>query len=120
MTSCLPSTARFDVDAVAGLTHSVATTSAIVADVTMAGYLVREDDKRIVGDAGYLGITKYLEEDKQDPETRCCADVKRGAIKKMEDSRKKTLLLAFKKTKASIRAKGEHLFHVIKNLFGYR
>tara|TARA_R110001599_G_scaffold11154_1_gene53502 strand:- start:253 stop:576 length:324 start_codon:yes stop_codon:yes gene_type:complete len=101
----LPSTARFDVDAVAGLTHSVAATSANVADVTMAGY---------------LGIAKYLEEDTQDPETRCCADVRRGAIKKMEDSRKQTLLLAFKKTKASIRAKVEHLFHVIKNLFDYR
>ncbi|MGP9536283.1 transposase, partial [Halomonas sp. AOP42-E1-30] len=34
--------------------------------------------------------------------------------------RKKTLLLAFEKTKASIRAKVEHPFHVIKNLFGYR
>jgi IS5 family transposase len=32
----------------------------------------------------------------------------------------KTLLQAFEKTKASIRAKVEHPFHVIKNLFGYR
>ncbi|NYS36600.1 transposase, partial [Streptococcus danieliae] len=55
-----------------------------------------------------------------DTETRCCSAVRRGAIKKMEDSRKKMLLLALEKTKASIRAKVEHPFHVIKNLFGYR
>ena len=30
------------------------------------------------------------------------------------------LLLAIEKAKASIRAKVEHPFHVIKNLFGYR
>jgi transposase, IS5 family len=38
----------------------------------------------------------------------------------MEDSPMKTLLLEFEKVKASIRAKVEHPFHVIKNLFGYR
>jgi IS5 family transposase len=38
----------------------------------------------------------------------------------MDDSPMKTLLQAFEKTKASIRAKVEHPFHVIKNLFGYR
>jgi len=115
--------AHIGVDAVIGLTHSVVATSANVAEVTMEGHLVREDDKRIVGDAGYLGMANYLGEDTQDPETRCCAVplyIRRGAIKKMEDSRKKTLLQAFEKTKASIRAKVEHPFHIIKNLFGYR
>jgi len=38
----------------------------------------------------------------------------------MEDSPMKALLLAIEKAKASIRAKVEHPFHVIKNLFGYR
>ena len=109
-----------DVDVVTGLTHSVAATSANVADVTMTGHLVREDDKRIYGDAGYLGMEKYLGEGKHGPDTRCCAAARRGAIKRMEDSRKKALLLAFEKTKASIRAKVEYPFHVIKNLFGYR
>jgi len=32
----------------------------------------------------------------------------------------KALLLKIEKAKASIRAKVEHPFHVIKNLFGYR
>ena len=38
----------------------------------------------------------------------------------MEDSPMKALLLKIEKAKASIRAKVEHPFHVIKNLFGYR
>ena len=112
--------AHIGVDAVTGLTHSVAATSANVADVTMAGHLVREDDKRIYGDAGYTGMWRHLDEEKDDPDSRCCVAAKRGTIKKMDDSPMKTLLLEFEKTKASIRAKVEHPFHVIKNLFGYR
>ncbi|MGM0915636.1 MAG: IS5 family transposase [Pseudomonadota bacterium] len=112
--------AHIGVDAVTGLTHSVAATSANVADVTMAGALVREDDKRVYGDAGYTGMWKHLDEEKDAPDSKCCVAAKRGAIKKMDDSPMKTLLLAIEKAKASIRAKVEHPFHVIKNLFGYR
>ena len=112
--------AHIGVDAVTGLTHSVAATSANVADVTMAGHLVRDDDKRVYGDAGYTGMGKYLGEEKEAPAFRCCIAAKRGILKKMEASPMKTQLLAFEKVKASIRAKVEHPFHVIKNLFGYR
>jgi len=112
--------AHIGVDAATGLTHSVVATSANVADVTMAGHLVRTDDERVYGDAGYLGMWKYLDEEKDEPDSRCCAAAKRGAIKKMGDSPKKMLLLAIEKAKASIRAKVEHPFHVIKNLFGYQ
>jgi transposase, IS5 family len=112
--------AHIGVDAVTGLTHSVAATSANVADVTMAGALVREDDKRVYGDAGYTGMWKHLDEEKDAPDSKCCVAAKRGVIKKMDDSPMKTLLLAIEKAKASIRAKVEHPFHVIKNLFGYR
>ena len=112
--------AHIGVDAVTGLTHSVATTSANVADVTMTSHLVRDDDTRVYGDAGYTGMWNYLDEEKDAPDSRCCVAAKRGTLKKMEDSPMKTLLLAFEKAKASIRAKVEHPFHVIKNLFGYR
>ena len=46
------------VDAVTGLTHRVAATSTNIADVTMAGPLVRDDDddQRVNGDAGHLGM----------------------------------------------------------------
>lgn len=112
--------AHIGVDAVTGLTHSVVATSANVADVTMTGHLVRDDDKRVYGDAGYIGMGHYLGEEKDAPNSRSCVAAKRNAIKKREDSPMKTLLLKIEKTKASIRAKVEHPFHVIKNLFGYR
>jgi len=112
--------AHIGVDAVTGLTHRVAATSANIADVTMTSELVRDDDKRVYGDAGYTGMWKYLDEEKDAPDSRCCVSAKRGAIKKMEDSPMKALLLKIEKAKASIRAKVEHPFHVIKNLFGYR
>lgn len=112
--------AHIGVDAVTGPTHSVAATSANVADVTMAGALVREDDKQVYGDAGYTGMWKYLDEEKDAADSRCCVAAKRSPIKKMEDTPMKALLLAIEKAKASIRAKVVHPFHVIKNLFGYR
>lgn len=43
-------------DAVTGLTHSVAATSANVADVSMTSEWARDDDKRLYGDAGYTGM----------------------------------------------------------------
>lgn len=100
--------------------HHAVVASANVADVTMAGDLVRDDDERVYGDSGYLGMGNYLGEEKGDPGSRCCVAAKRGAIKKMDDGPLKTLRLATEKTKASIRAKVEHPFYVIKNLFGYR
>ncbi len=112
--------AHIGVDAVTGLIHRVVASSANVADVTMAGHLVRDDDERVYGDAGYTGMGKYLDEEKNDPDSRCCVAAKRTTIKKMDDGPLKTLRLAIEKAKARIRAKVEHPFHVIKNLFGYR
>ncbi|GED47304.1 MULTISPECIES: IS5 family transposase [Halomonadaceae] len=112
--------AHIGVDAVTGLTHTVVATSANVADVTMADHLVRDDDKRVHADAGYIGMGKRLGEEKDAEDSRCCIAAKRGGIKKMEESPMKELLLKIERTKASIRAKVEHPFHVIKNLFGYR
>ncbi len=46
--------------------------------------------------------------------------IKRGKIKAMRDGAFKDLLIAVERTKAQIRARVEHPFHVIKNLFGHR
>jgi IS5 family transposase len=46
--------------------------------------------------------------------------VKRGKIKAMRDGAVKDLLIAVERAKARIRARVEHPFHVIKNLFGHR
>jgi IS5 family transposase len=58
----------YGADAVTGLIHSVAATWANVADVTMAGHLVREDDKRVYGDAGYTKMWKHLDEENDAPD----------------------------------------------------
>jgi transposase, IS5 family len=46
--------------------------------------------------------------------------LKRGKIKAMRDGALKDLLIAAERTKAQIRARVEHPFHVIKNLFRHR
>ncbi|WP_328514270.1 transposase [Ralstonia solanacearum] len=46
--------------------------------------------------------------------------IKRGKIKAMREGPIKDLLIAVERTKAQIRARVEHPFHVIKNLFGHR
>ncbi len=46
--------------------------------------------------------------------------VKRGNIRAMRDGAAKDLLIAVERAKAQIRARVEHPFHVIKNLFGHR
>jgi transposase, IS5 family len=48
--------AHIGIDAVTGLTHSVAATSANVADVTMAGHLVKSENNRVCGDVDYTGL----------------------------------------------------------------
>lgn len=85
----------------------------INASLVEQGLFMREDT--IVDATIVAGRPLY-----QEPGSRSCVAAKRGAIKKMDDRPLKTLRQAIEKTKASIRAKVEHPFHVIKNLFDYR
>lgn len=113
--------AHIGVDAASGLAHSLLGTSANVADVTQSEALVREGDKTVYGDAGYTGMGKYLEGDDETRESPTCQiAARRSKLKKMADGPEKALRCRLEKIKASIRAKVEHPFHVIKNLFGYR
>lgn len=70
--------AHTGIDAVTELTYSIA---ANVADVTMAGHLVRDKDNRVYGDAGYTGIQKYLGETKDTQDYRCCVTATCSVIK---------------------------------------
>ncbi len=53
--------AHIGVDEASGLTHSPRTTSANVADVTVAGALLHGGEERVWGDAGYQGAGKRAE-----------------------------------------------------------
>ncbi len=45
---------------------------------------------------------------------------KRGKVKAMAEGRLKELTQAYEKAKAQVRARVEHPFHIIKNLFKHR
>lgn len=111
--------AHIGVDAATGLTHSLVATSANQADITVAEQLLRDGKEPVYADAGYTGLGKRLGEDDDTlPPLRIAA--RRSAIKKMEDGPEKQIMQRIEHCKASIRAKVEHPFHVIKNLFGHR
>ena len=111
--------AHIGVDAVTGLTHSVVATSANQADITVAEQLLRDGKEPVYADAGYTGLGKRLAGCGDSlPALRIAA--RRSTIKKMEDGPEKQIMQRIEHCKASIRAKVEHPFHVIKNLFGHR
>jgi IS5 family transposase len=89
--------AHIGVDAASGITHTLVTTPANTNDVTQAHALLHGEETVAFGDAGYQGVEKREEnQDKQ---------VQWEVVEQL---------------KASIRAKVEHPFHIVKNLFGMK
>ena len=101
------------VDDTLGLIHSIDTTAANVHDIVSAGNLLHGDELRVFGDAGYLGIQKRDEH--KDRQNVSWFIAKRPGSRKKLDDRK----LKAEKLKASARAKVEHPFRYIKQVFGY-
>jgi transposase, IS5 family len=108
--------AHIGVDADSGLVHSVVGTAANVNDVTQAGALLHGQEEVAFGDAGYRGVDKRAEA--QGPQWHVA----------MRPGERNTLnpfiapqfeALTLEKWKASIRAKVEHPFRVLKRQFGY-
>jgi IS5 family transposase len=118
--------AHIGVDADSGLVHSLSTTAANAADVTQAQHLLHGDETDVFGDAGYTGVAKREEIVKAQADGSIDADVtwhvamKRGKLKAMPEGRYKKLITALEHAKAQVRARVEHPFHVIKNLFRHR
>lgn len=110
--------AHIGTDADSGLVHSLTGTAANVADITETERLLHGEESDVFADAGYTGVAKR-DEFKDSNVTWHVAE-KRGKLKKMPEGPRKDLVTRFEKTKAQIRAKVEHPFHVIKNLFRHR
>lgn len=106
------------VDAQSGLVHTLIGTAANVHDVTQAQALLHGDEADVFGDAGYQGVEKR-EENLELPVTWHIAmrPSKRKALPKTTVGE---LMEKLEHAKASIRAKVEHPFHVVKNLFMHR
>jgi IS5 family transposase len=71
-------------------------------------------------DAGYTGIEKRDEAAGDGEKRTWYVALRRGKIKKMVEGEIKEVTRRIEKLKAQVRAKVEHPFHVVKNLFGYR
>ena len=109
--------AHTGVDAESGLVHTVIGTAANVNDVTQAGALLHGEETAAHGDAGYRGVHKR--EEAQGPHWHVA--MQPGKRRQLDPKRKWARLLEqAEQLKASIRAKVEHPFHVIKNLFRHK
>ena len=110
------------VDEETGLVHHVKVTSAHEADVTAVPDLIYGEEDRVDGDAGYTGAEKREEaiiRNKAGKKIKYNISRRPSTLKKLSRSgnyqaRKREY------AKSSVRSKVEHVFAVVKRLFGYR
>lgn len=110
--------AHVGVDAESGLVHTVIGTAANVNDVTQAQGLLHGEETDVFGDAGYQGVEKR-EENLEVPVNWHVA-LRPGKRKALPKNPWGERMEWIEQAKASIRAKVEHPFHVVKNLFRHR
>ncbi len=107
------------VDATRGLVHSFTTTPANEHDLNQIHELVHGDETFVSADLGYRGVEKR-EETKDKKLDWLTAEIpsKGREWKKHPRINKKPINTEY--IKASIRAKVEHLFRILKCQFGFR
>jgi transposase, IS5 family len=109
--------AHVGADAQSGIVHTVVGTAANVADVKCAPALLHGKEKTGFGDAGYLGAHK---QGGQAQRVSWQVAMRPSKRKAMAEGEIKEVTARIERLKAQVRAKVEHAFHIIKNLFGYR
>ena len=116
--------AHIGVDAESGVVHTVITTAANVSDISQAHQLLHGQEKEVGADAGYVGVDKRedmkaaLAAHGQQVQWRIAK--RRKTVQQMAGGWQKELAQAYEKLKAKIRARVEHPFHVIKNIFKHK
>ena len=105
--------AHIGVDADSGLVHTVTTTAANEADVEQVADLLHGKEQQVWGDSGYRGAQSRV-----DRNVKWHIAARPSDIAKLPEGRKKDRLQKTEHAKASIRAKVEHPFRVIKRQFG--
>jgi IS5 family transposase len=116
--------AHIGVDKESGLVHTVVTTSANVSDISQTPALLHGQEEKVWLDAGYAGVEKR--EDMQvalaanGQEVQWHIARRRKSIEKMADGWQRNLARAYEKLKAQVRARVEHPFHVVKNIFKHK
>ena len=109
--------AHIGVDAQSGLVHTVRGTSGNVNDVVEANSLLHGDETEAFADAGYQGAHKRPDAKSSVRWNIAMRPGKRAALDKTK--RVEQLIDQIERLKASIRAKVEHPFRVIKRQFGH-
>jgi IS5 family transposase len=104
--------AHIGVDSKTKIIHSVVATAANVADSEILPDLLHGEETRVWGDQAYRGqgevIRQHAPNAKDFTHRRCKHN---GVVDEVEKAKNRT--------KSSVRAKGEHPFHVIKRVFGW-
>jgi len=109
--------AHIGVDAESGLVHTVRGTSGNVNDVVEANALLHGEESDVFADAGYQGAHKRPDARKGVTWHVAMRPGKRRALDKSRRSH--GLIDEIEQLKASMRAKVEHPFRVIKRQFGH-
>ena len=109
------------VDAGSGLVHTMTVTAANEHDITETAKLLREDDRVVYGDSGYLGVQKRPEITSNEHFSKIDFRINRrpSSLPQVSDN---TIDWEryIEKRKSSVRCKVEHAFRIIKCQFGFR
>lgn len=114
--------AHIGVDKKTGIVHHVKVTAANVHDVTVVSDLLYGEEETVHGDSGYTGAEKRddaIKRNTKGKKIKYKINRKPSTIKKLSKSGKYAAKKR-EKAKSSVRAKVEHIFAVVKKLFGYR
>lgn len=109
------------VDAGSGFVHTIAVTGANEHDITQTAKLLREDDKVVYGDSGYLGVWKRPEIVNNEHFSQIDFRINRrpGSLPKVSNNAIDWERY-IENRKSSVRCKVEHAFRIIKCQFGYK
>ena len=110
--------AHIGADAASGLVHTVVGTAANVNDVTVGNDLLQGQERHVFADAGYQGADKRPEAEGKTVQWHVA--MKPSVRRKWRDTPRIGWMIELaEKHKASVRAKVEHPFRVIKRQFGH-
>ena len=108
--------AHTGVDAGTGYVHSVSVTAANVHDLDQITHLIRPDDQVVYADAGYQGVQRRpdIAGDEHLSQVEWRVAARKGVLKTMAVPDRQA-----ESRKASVRAKVEHPYLVLKRDFGF-
>lgn len=114
--------AHIGADKQTGLIHHVEVTGAQIHDVTMVSKLLTGEETEVYGDSGYLGAQKRddaITRNKQGKKIKYKTN-RRPSQSRNRPARSMGQIRRREREKSSVRAKVEHVFGVVKGLFGYQ